>query len=112
MPGAKPNCVSLDDRFVKSEAIISRNIAGEAVLVPLRRNAAELDNIYALNETAALVWEALDGRNTLRHALGRLVAEFEVEEPQAEEDLLSLVAHLESLGAVKKVVSDGVSAER
>ena len=42
------NNVSLDDRYLRSESIISRNIAGEAVLVPIRRNAADLDNIYAL----------------------------------------------------------------
>jgi hypothetical protein len=97
------NRISLDDRYQKSEEIISRKIAGEAVLVPLRRNAADLDNIYSLNETAALVWETLDGSHTLRQSLERVVAEFEVDAPEAEQDLLSLIAHLESLGAVIKV---------
>ncbi len=89
--------------YKKSESIISRNIAGEAVLVPLRRNAADLDNIYALNETAALVWESLDGVNTLQNVLARLTTEFEVGEAEAEKDLLELIAQLESLGAVIKV---------
>jgi len=103
MVEGKPNSISLADRYQKSESIISRNIAGEAVLVPLRRNAADLDNIYALNETAALVWESLDGENTLQDVLKRVVTEFEVYEADAERDLLDLVAHLCELGAVVKV---------
>lgn len=95
--------ISLDDRYRQSDAIISRNIAGEAVLVPLRRNAADLDHIYALNETAAVAWAALDGQTPLRDVLARILAEFEVEKPEAEADLLELVAQLESLGAVVKV---------
>jgi hypothetical protein len=102
MLGEQPNSVSLDDLYFRSESIISRNIAGEAVLVPLRRNAADLDNIYALNETAALVWETLDGSHTLRQVLARIVSEFEVEEPQAETDLLRLIVNLTSLGAIVK----------
>lgn len=102
MTGAKKIDISLDERYRRSETIISRNIAGEAVLVPLRRNAADLDNIYALNETAAVVWEALDGQTPLREVLARILAEFEVEESQAEADLIELVAQLESLGAVIK----------
>ena len=111
MVDAKPSSLSLDDRYQKSESIISRNIAGEAVLVPLRRNAADLDNIYALNETAALVWESLDGANTLRDVLNRVVAEFEVDEALAEKDLVELIAQLESLGAVIKVHADGMSSD-
>jgi hypothetical protein len=69
----------------------------------MRRNTADLDAIYALNETAALVWETLDGTNTLRQVLDNVIAEFEVGEAQAEQDLLELVAHLKELGAVEKV---------
>jgi hypothetical protein len=103
MSDVKPNSVSLSDCFIKSESIISRIIAGEAVLVPLRRNAANLDNIYALNETAASIWDSLDGKNTLRQVLERVVIEFDVEEAEAAKDLLSLIAQLESFGAIIKV---------
>jgi len=102
MQGADFSRISLDEIYRKSETIVSRRIAGEAVLVPLRRNAADLDAIYALNETAAMVWESLDGVNTLRQVLQRVVAEFEIDEVAAEIDLVELVAHLHELGAVEK----------
>jgi len=103
MPASDPGPISLDECYKKSETIVSRRIAGEAVLVPLRRNAADLDAIYALNETAAAAWEALDGSNTLRQVLQRILAEFEVDDATAEQDLLELMAHLRELGAVEKV---------
>ena len=95
--------ISLNDKFRKSESIVSRRIAGEAVLVPLRRNAADLDSIFALNETAATVWETLDGNNTLQQVLEKVVSEFEVDETTARQDLLELITQLRDLGAVEKV---------
>jgi hypothetical protein len=103
MPVADPNPISLDECYKKSESIVSRRIAGEAVLVPLRRNAADLDAIYALNETAAAAWDALDGAIALRQVLQRVLAEFEVDDGTAEKDLLELMTQLRDLGAVEKV---------
>lgn len=98
-----PDRITLDECYKKSDAIISRRIAGEAVLVPLRRRSADLDAIYALNETAAAAWEALDGTRTLQEVLERILAEFEIDAATAEDDLLELIAHLRELGAVEKV---------
>lgn len=103
MTDSTPGPIALDDCFKKSETIVSRRIAGEAVLVPLRRNAADLDAIYALNETAAVAWDALDGSVTLRQVLERILAEFEVDAATAEQDLLELMTQLRQLGAVEKV---------
>lgn len=94
---------TLEQRFRKADNIISRRIAGEAVLVPLRSKAADLDAIYALNETAALVWDLLDGIHTLDQVLDRITAEFEVPRLEAENDLINLVAHFQSVRAVLKV---------
>ena len=62
------------------------------MLVPIRRNAADLDNIYALNQTAALIWGILDGKTSLGNALERIVEEFDVEAQDAEKDLIGLIS--------------------
>jgi hypothetical protein len=95
--------LSLEERYQRSESIVSRRIAGEAVLVPIRNQVGALDSIYALNETAALVWDSLDGTLSLRQALARVTAEFEVDEVTAAQDLLELVADLVRIGALEKV---------
>lgn len=81
-------------------AMVARNIAGEVILVPIRSNVGDLDSIYTLNETAAFVWEHFDGVRTLADIVAAVIAEFEVETAQAEQDLLALVAQLESVQAI------------
>jgi len=96
--------VSLSSIVRQSPNIVSRNIAGEAVLVPIARTAEEVDSIYTLNETASTIWDALDGRKTLSEILDLVVAEYEVTREQAELDLYDLVAQL---GEVRAVVVEG-----
>ncbi len=92
----------MDDIFRRSPAIVSRRIQGEAVLVPIRQKAGNLDAIYALKESAALVWSLLDGKLTVRQVLAGITVEFEVDETQAGADLLNLLADLSAVGAIEK----------
>ena len=93
----------LEERFKKSEQFVSRLIAGEAVLVPMRQNVGDLDCIYSLNETAASAWELLDGNRPLRDVLASLLGEYEIGEEKATQDLLGLVDQLLGIGALEKV---------
>ena len=92
--------VKLNSIVRQSPNIVSRNIAGEAVLVPVARNADEVDSIYTLNETASTIWGALDGQRTLAEIIDLIVAEYEVTREQAEVDLYELVAQLSEVQAV------------
>jgi hypothetical protein len=97
------NTACLEDRFAKDSSIVSRKIADEVILVPVRQNVADLESIFTLNEVAARIWELLDGRITLAKIRDLLVEEFEVTPEQAETDLLEFLQLLEKAGAVKKV---------
>ena len=93
--------VNLDATYRQAPSIVSRNIAGEMILVPIRHNVGDLESIYTLNETAARIWELLDGEHTLGAVRDAIVAEFEVEASEAERDMFELIAQLESIGAVQ-----------
>ncbi len=93
----------LDACYRKSPSIVSREIAGEMILVPIRQNVGDLESIYTLNETAAFAWELLDGQRSVQAIRDQIAAEFEVGVEEAEQDLLELLAQLESFGAVEKV---------
>lgn len=90
----------LDERYQKSESIVFREIAGETILVPIRSNVGDLESIYTLNETAARVWALIDGTTTVSEIRDAIVAEYEVEEKEAEQDVLELLAQLESFGGI------------
>ena len=91
----------LHQRFRQDPSIVSRDIAGEMILVPIRQSVGDLESVYTLNETASFVWERLDGQRTLAEIKQELLTRFEVGEEEAEQDLLELVAQLESVGAVE-----------
>jgi len=92
----------LDDRYQRSASIVAREIAGEMILVPIRHNVGDLESIYTLNETAAYIWSLIDGQRTVREIRDKVVAEFEVEEKEAEQDLFELLAQLESFRGIER----------
>jgi hypothetical protein len=98
----RENMPQLDDRYRKDANIVSRPIAGEMLLVPIRQKRGDLESIYTLNDTASRAWDLLDGQRTLGEISDQIVAEFEVDESQAEQDLIILVEKLEAVGAAVK----------
>ncbi len=95
--------VQMDERYKQTDSIVSREIAGETILVPIRQNVGDLENIYTLNDTAALAWELMDGRHTLAEIVSAVEHAFEVDTAQAQQDLVELVQELEQIEAVELV---------
>jgi hypothetical protein len=93
----------MDIRYRHASSIVAREIAGEVILVPIRQNVGDLESIYTLNETAASVWELLDGRRSVGDVCEAIVVEFEVEASEAERDVEELLAQLEEISAIERV---------
>ena len=86
--------------YKKSDSIVSRKIADEFILVPIRQNVGDLESIYTLNETAARIWEMIDGKTKVREIKERIVEEFEVIPEEAEKDLIENLQQLEKIKAI------------
>lgn len=96
-----PPTSGLDRRWQRNPDFVARKIAGEFVLVPIRRRAADLDSIFTLNAVASRVWELLDGSRDLAAVRDSLVEEFEVEPATATADLVELIEQLHQFDAVQ-----------
>ena len=96
---------SLEATFQKDSSIVSRRIADEVILVPIRRKVEEVECLYTLNEVGARIWELLDGQRSLKAVLEALVEEFNVSEPEAEEDLLRVIEQLKEIRAIGEASS-------
>jgi hypothetical protein len=81
-------------------SIVSRLIAGETILVPIRKNVGDLESIYTLNESGARVWTLIDGQRTLAEVIQQIVAEFDIDEVQAADDIIELIENLIGVGAL------------
>jgi len=93
----------LDKVYSKSDSIVSRKIADEFILVPIRQNVGDLESIYTLNETGARIWELIDGKIKVGKIKEKIVEEFEVTHEEAEKDL---VEHLQQLEEIKAIIGE------
>jgi Coenzyme PQQ synthesis protein D (PqqD) len=87
--------------YDKDPNVVSREIAGERILVPIRKQAADMAAIYVLNETGVSIWNLLDGQHSLADIREALVQAYDVEPATAESDLLEVVGQLQELGAIR-----------
>jgi hypothetical protein len=90
----------LATRYAKSSKIVSREICGEAILVPISRKPTEVESIFVLNETGSAIWELLDGTRTVEQVLEAITEEFDVERQTAQLDAVELMRELLEIGAV------------
>jgi hypothetical protein len=89
-----PNQDRLKKIFGTGDDIISREIAGETLLVPIRGKLADMQHIFSLNPVAKYIWEHLNGELTLEDICIGLMKNFDVEEKLAEEDLHEFIDDL------------------
>jgi len=92
----------LDRLFRKDSSMVSRKIADEFILVPIRRKLGEVEALYTLNEVGGRIWELLDGQRSLRVLRDSLVEEFDVSETEAQADLTELIEQLQGIGAIQE----------
>ena len=93
----------IDERYRKSSSIVSTQVGEGVILVPIRQRAGDLDDVYTLNETAARIWELIDGQRSLGEIRDLLVEEYDVSESQAQHDIVGLIAELETAGALERL---------
>ncbi|MFC1837612.1 PqqD family protein [Thermodesulfobacteriota bacterium] len=84
--------------FIRENDIISRDIAGETILVPIRGNLADMQYIFTLNPVGIFIWEQLEGEKNLAEILESLLEHFETSREQAETDMLEFISQVTEAG--------------
>jgi hypothetical protein len=75
----------------KVEGIVTRPVCGELLLVPSMRSVGDVTSIYALNDSAAVVWSLVDGRRTIEQICRDASGQFQVERAGIEADIRALI---------------------
>lgn len=86
--------------YAKNPNFIPRKIAGEHILVPLKRTPGQPDALFVLNATGGFIWDQLSDATPAAAVRDRLVAQFDVSVEQAERDLSDVLGQLSSIGAI------------
>ena len=81
--------------------LVSRSIAGETIIVPIRGKLADMQQIFVLSSSVAqYIWQNLDGKKSLDEIREGIVDNFDVEKEQADADLQEFIAELVEAGLV------------
>lgn len=79
----------------RSDRVVVRRINDECLLIPLTDDIADMDSLYRLNETGAFIWELIDGRRDIKEITSRVAEEFDVDQREAEKDILLFLADVQ-----------------
>ena len=81
-------------RHIQAGAVVSREIAGELLAVPVRHGVGDLDSVYTFNELGARIWLMLEQGRTTEELADWIRANYQVTSEQAFADAARFIAEL------------------
>lgn len=89
--------------YVRSQSVVSRVIAGETLIIPVRKGVGDLASIYSLNPVASAIWQSLQQPSRKEEIVNAVEGEFAAEREQIEQDVNSFLGEMLSVGLVEPV---------
>ncbi len=96
----------LDKCFVKESDLVTRDVAGERIIVPIKGHVGDLEGVYTLNELGAMIWQLINGQTTARELAEVVRNEYDVEAAEAEKDVVDFLRSLEDAGLIRPSRTD------
>lgn len=87
-------------QIARDKDLVTRRIAGETIIVPVRSGIGDLNSIYTLNELGSLTWSLIEQGAQFGQIVQALCGEYEVTSEEAERDLTEFLKSLEAAGLV------------
>jgi predicted nucleic acid-binding protein len=88
-------------RVRRSSNVVSRVVADEAIVVPIRRGAADLDSIYTFNESGTKLWSLIESGRDAAALASYLQSEYGLTQADALSDAEAFVKDLTQEGLVE-----------
>ncbi len=79
--------IQTDARFIRNREVVSRQIDGELIIVPIRRGVGDLNSLYTLNSVGSILWDYMTEGHTVPEMVTRVCDEFEVTTDKAQADI-------------------------
>jgi len=93
--------------YVRSQSVVSRLIAGETLIIPVRKGVGDLASIYSLNPVASSIWQAIQQPREKEEIVSVIEQEFAAERAQIEHDVDEFLYEMHAAGLVEPC-ADGV----
>ncbi len=89
--------------FTRENDCVTREIAGETIIVPIRNRVGDLDSIFTLNEVGTMIWQLIDGQKSTHQIAEAIHQVYDVGEEEAARDTVDFLESLKSAGLVKEL---------
>jgi len=87
--------IRMDMVFAHSSDVVSREIDGALVIVPLAAGVGDMeDDLFSMNESGTQIWNMLDGKRTLQEIADILARQYQAEPGEIEQDVAGIVTEL------------------
>ena len=94
------------ERFVRTNRVAARRVAGEMVLVPFGARSPDPEykaaQLYVLNQTGALIWNLLETPSTVADLARNLTDQYETTDERARADVDAFLRAMQDIGAVER----------
>lgn len=89
--------------YSKDRELLTRQIAGETLIVPIRGRVSDLDAIFTLNEVGVRVWQLLDGKIDVNQIVDIVAAEYDAPLETVRQDVTELLGNMAEAGLIRPV---------
>ena len=90
-------------QFIRSDNVVSRVIAGETLIVPVRRGVADLASLFSFNQVGGTIWEAIEKPRTVDDLVSLVADAYDVTAEKAREDIEVFLNEAQAAGIVQMV---------
>lgn len=89
--------------YIKETDFVTRDIAGETIIVPVRSHVGDLGSVYTLNEIGTLIWQLIDGQKNVSQIIEAICSAYEVTPEEATKDTFDFLVSLEEAGLIRSI---------
>jgi len=87
-------------KYVRNSRVVSREVAGETLVVPIRGGVGDLDSIFSFNPLGSELWTLLQDGASIEEMTAWVVDQYDVTSDQATADIEAFVAELSRSGLI------------
>ncbi len=88
-------------RHTRNTSIVSRDVAGETIVVPICRGVGDLDSVYTFNQVGKGLWQLLEQGGTAEELANWVATKYKVDAKQALTDVQSYLSELKEIGLIR-----------
>jgi coenzyme PQQ synthesis protein D (PqqD) len=97
----------MEETYIRSSAVVSRLIAGETLVVPVRGKVGDLASIYSFNDVGTTIWAAMAHPTSINTLVDLIESEYEVSHERAVQDVENFLEEMQTAELVMAVESHG-----